>query len=393
MIGRRRFLQQSALVSTAWMLPSFLKAMGTNFQAGARRLVVLQLSGGNDGLNTVVPYRHDVYVAGRRSLALTKDRLHPITDDLGLNPGLSGLRALFDEGLLSIVQGVGYPDPDRSHFRSLDIWHSASGSKEYLGTGWLGRYLDRDHASPHAVIEVGPSLTLANKGEHLKAITLTDADRLYRSTREPFFAQLASSGAHEHATAAYLYKTMAETYQSAAYIKEHLKHGEPASGYAKDDLGKQLRSVANFIKSGLETRVYYVSIAGFDTHANQLQRHERVLRSVGDNLLAFVTDLKAAGELDNTVVMVFSEFGRRVKQNASNGTDHGAAAPLFLVGKGLKKPGLFNAMPSLTDLDPNGDLKFAVDFRDIYASLLRDWIGTDHSAIVPGATPLSGLIV
>ncbi|MEO8068519.1 MAG: DUF1501 domain-containing protein [Flavobacteriales bacterium] len=392
MIGRRRFLQHSALVSTAWMLPSFLKAMVANPQGGQRRLVVLQMSGGNDGLNTVVPFRNDVYAANRRSLALPKDRLQLITDDIGLNPGLAGFRALHDEGLLSIVQGVGYPDPDRSHFRSLDIWHSASASNAYLGTGWLGRYLDHERMAPHAVIEVGPSLTLANKGEHLKAITLTDADRLYRSTREPFFAQLASAGAHEHATAAYLYKTMAETYQSAAYIKEHLKRSEPVGGYVKDDLGKQLRSVANFIKSGLETRVYYVSIAGFDTHANQLQRHERVLKTVGDNLLAFTIDLKAAGELDSTLVMVFSEFGRRVKQNASNGTDHGAAAPLFLIGTGLRKPGLFNAMPSLTDLDPNGDLKFAVDFRDIYASVLRDWIGTDHNAIVPGATPTAGLI-
>ena len=245
-------------------------------------MVVLQLSGGNDGLNTVVPYRHDVYLANRKLLALPKDRSLMLTDDVGLNPGLVGLRALYDEGLLTIVQGVGYPDPDRSHFRSLDIWHTASASNEYLETGWLGRYLDHDCTAPHHVMEIGPSLTLANKGERLKAITLTDANRLYRSTREPFFAQLAShgepawpAGRHEHKTAAYLYKTMAETYQSAAYVKEKLKPSEPVAGYVKDDLGKQLRTVANFIKSGLETRAYYVSFPGFDTHANQLQRHER----------------------------------------------------------------------------------------------------------------------
>ncbi|MFZ1688881.1 MAG: DUF1501 domain-containing protein [Flavobacteriales bacterium] len=391
-VGRRRFLQQSALVSTAWLLPSFLKAMGPGLPGGQRRLVVLQLSGGNDGLNTVVPFRHDVYAANRKSLALPKDRLHLLTDDVGLNPGAAGLRALYDEGLLSIVQGIGYPDTDRSHFRSLDIWHTASASNEYLETGWLGRYLDHDCSAPHEVIEVGPSLTLANKGERLKAITLTDANRLYRSTREPYFAQLAQHGEHQHRTAAYLYKTMAETYQSAAYLKEKLKTSEAFMGYAKDELGKQLRTVANFIKSGFDTRAYYVSLSGFDTHGNQLQRHERLLKSVGDNLLSFVNDLKAAGELDSTVVMVFSEFGRRVKQNASKGTDHGAAGPLFLVGGGLKKPGLFNAMPSLDDLDTNGDLKFSVDFRSVYASVLRDWLGTDPANIIPGAVPVPGLI-
>ena len=393
MTSRRRFLQQSALVSTAWLLPSFLKGMGMGLPPGQRRLVVLQLSGGNDGLNTVVPYRHDVYAANRKSLALPKDRLHLLTDDIGLNPGLVGLRALYDQGLLSIVQGVGYPDPDRSHFRSLDIWHTASASSEYLETGWLGRYLDHDCTAPHHVVEVGPSLSLANKGERLKAITLTDANRLYRSTREPFFAQLASHAEHEHPTAAYLYKTMAETYQSAAYVKEKLKTSEPVAGYAKDDLGKQLRTVANFIKSGMETRAYYVSLSGFDTHGNQLQRHERLLKTVGDNLLAFANDLKAAGELDNTLVMVFSEFGRRVKQNASNGTDHGAAGPLFLIGGGLKKAGLFNAMPSLTDLDANGDLRYSVDFRSVYVSVMQDWIGVDPASIIPGAVPVPGLIV
>ena len=392
MTTRRRFLQQSALVSTGWLLPSFLKAVGTTLPGGQRRLVVLQLSGGNDGLNTVVPFRHDVYTANRRSLALSKDRALLLSDDIGLNPGLVGLRALFDESLVSIVQGVGYPDPDRSHFRSLDIWHTASTSSEYLETGWLGRYLEDHCTAPHHVLEVGPALTLANKGERMKAIALSDVGRFYRSTREPFFAQLAEHGEHQHKTAAYLYKTMAETYQSAAYVKEKLKPSEPIAGYAKDELGKQLRTVANFIKSGLDTRAYYVSFSGFDTHSNQLQRHERLLRTLGDNLLAFIKDLKAAGELDSTLVMVFSEFGRRVKQNASNGTDHGAAGPLFLLGGGLKKPGLFNSMPALGDLDANGDLKFSVDFRNVYATILRNWMGADPDRIVPGAVAVEGLI-
>lgn len=259
------------------------------------------------------------------------------------------MKRLHDEGLLCVVHGVGYPGPDRSHFRSLDIWHSASASSEHWSTGWLGRYLDTRGTAPHDVIEVGSTLSLAGRGERIKALTLTDAQRLYRSTREPYFAALSQGEGHEHATVSYLYQTMAETYQSAAYVKEQLKPAPAPGAFLKDDLGKQLRTVAHFINSGLETTAYYVTTGGYDTHTNQLQRHERLLRSLGDNLHAFVQQLKAGGQLENTLVMVFSEFGRRVKQNASNGTDHGTAGPVFLIGGGLKKPGIFNPLPSLTD--------------------------------------------
>lgn len=390
--SRRLFLKQTGLVSTAWLLPSFLKAMTPVAVMGHRKFVVVQLSGGNDGLNTVVPWRNDGYYANRQRLALPKDRLLSITDEFALNPGAVGLKRLYDEGLLCVVQGVGYPGPDRSHFRSLDIWHCASASSEYWNTGWLGRYLDLRGTAPHDVIEVGSTLSLAGRGERIKALTLTDAQRLFRSTREPYFAALSQGEGHEHATVSYLYKTMAETYQSAAYVKEQLKPGPAQGAFLKDDLGKQLRTVAHFINSGLETKAYYITTSGYDTHTNQLQRHERLLRSLGDNLHAFVQQLRAGGELENTLVMVFSEFGRRVKQNASNGTDHGTAGPVFLIGGGLRKPGIFNPLPSLTDLDANGDMKFSVDFRSVYAAVLQHWLAADAHALVPGADPLKDLI-
>lgn len=390
--SRRHFLKQTGLVSTAWLLPSFLKAMAPIGGTAHRKLVVIQLSGGNDGLNTVVPWRNDAYQANRQRLALPKDRLLAITDDFAFNPGATGLKRLYDQGLLCVVQGVGYPEPDRSHFRSLDIWHSASASNEYWSTGWLGRYLDLRGTAPHDVIEVGSTLSLAGRGERIKALTLTDAQRLFRSTREPYFAALAQGEGHEHATVSYLYRTMAETYQSAAYVKEQLKPTATPGAFLKDDLGKQLRTVAHFINSGLDTTAYYVTTSGYDTHTNQLQRHERLLRSLGDNLHAFVAQLKAGGELENTVVMVFSEFGRRVKQNASNGTDHGTAGPVILIGGGLKKSGIFNPLPSLTDLDANGDMRFSVDFRSVYAAVLQDWLAVDARTLVPGARPLEGLV-
>lgn len=390
--SRRHFLKQTGLVSTAWLLPSFLKAMAPVPGSGHRKLVVVQLSGGNDGLNTVVPWRNDAYHTNRQRLALPKDRLHTINDEFAFNPGAVGLKRLYDEGLLCVVQGVGYPEPDRSHFRSLDIWHSASASSEYWNTGWLGRYLDARGSAPHDVMEVGSTLSLAGRGERIKALTLTDAQRLYRSTREPYFAALAQCEGHEHATVSYLYRTMAETYQSAAYVKEQLKPAPTPGAFLKDDLGKQLRTVAHFINSGLDTTAYYVTTSGYDTHTNQLQRHERLLRNLGDNLHAFVEQLKAGGELENTLVMVFSEFGRRVKQNASNGTDHGTAGPVILIGGGLKKPGIFNPLPSLTDLDANGDMRFRVDFRSVYAAVIQEWLAADARTLVPGARPLEGLI-
>ena len=297
--------------------------------------------------------------------------------------------------LHAILNGVGYPDPDRSHFRSMDIWQTASGSEQYLETGWLGRYMDVTKAKPHGVIEFGGSLSLANKGERVKAIAIQEPARFYAATREPFFAKLAQDAhADEHTQLGYLYNTMAETYQSAGYIHETLRPQDPSASYPKNNaLAAQLRHVSAFIQSDMATRVYYTSISGFDTHVNQQGKHQKVLGEVSDAIGAFVSDLKAAGKMDDVLVMVFSEFGRRVEQNASGGTDHGTAGNMFLIGTRLKKPGVSNPFSSLQDLDDNRDLKFSLDFRRVYATVLDRWLDVPSAPIMINApSPLVGLL-
>ena len=393
---RRDFIKSSGLVTTSMLVPQFLKAAGSLGPHNGRSLVVLQLSGGNDGLNTVVPFRDDAYYNARPTLAVQAGKVLRVNDDLGLNPGMGAIRSLFDEGLVTLINGLGYPNPDRSHFRSMDIWHTASSSDEYLSSGWLGRFLDAECTHPHEVLEFGSRSSLAGKGERSKAISLTDPRRFHAATSEPYFARLAAAGVgdDDHPQIGYLYKTLAETYQSAGAINEHLGSRKRTNAiYPNGQLANQMRTIASFILNGLDTRVYYASTGGFDTHVNQQGKHERTLATVCDALAAFMHEMKANGREKDVLVMVFSEFGRRVKQNANNGTDHGTAGNIWLLGGALRTQGFYNALPSLVDLDPNGDLKYSVDFRAVYATLLADWLDADVAKVItPLPEPLSGLI-
>jgi uncharacterized protein (DUF1501 family) len=305
----------------------------------------------------------------------------------GFNPALSALKEIYDQGWMSIINSVGYPNPDRSHFRSMDIWQTASDSNQFLTTGWIGRYLDSNCqtcTNPYTAIEVDDTLSLAMKGEKMKAIAVQDPNKLYQTTREPFFKDLV----HDHGDTnlsednlGYLYKTMIETYSSADYIQKTSKVYNVTATYPATALGNQLKTVSKFINSGLDTRVYYVSLSGFDTHVGQQNQQSRQLKIYADAVAAFVKDLKQTGKLDDTLVMTFSEFGRRVEQNASNGTDHGTANNVFVFGGKLKKAGIFNDAPDLTQLD-NGDLKYQVDFRDVYATLLDKWLDVNNSQVL-----------
>jgi len=390
---RRDFLRSTGLVTTSLLLPRFLHGMGGAKPANANKLVIVQLTGGNDGLNTIIPFRNDAYYRARPKLAIARELALPITDELGFNPGMAKLRALYDAGQVAIINGVGYPQPDRSHFRSMDIWHTASGSEQFLETGWLGRYMDAQNADPHDVVEFGGTLSLANKGDKVKALAINDPGRFYQATREPYFAKLASEQhALQHQQLGYLYRTMTETYRSAGYIQEHLRPRATTAAFPKGDLSKQLRHVSAFIQSGMETSVYYTSTAGFDTHVNQSGNHQKLLTEVSEAIGAFMDDIKEAGRSSEVLVMVFSEFGRRVKENASNGTDHGTASSLFLIGDGVKKAGVFNALPSLETLDENGDLKFSIDFRRVYATVLDRWLQVDQGVVLgPRFEPLNVL--
>ncbi len=407
-MNRRHFFHQSAFATAGTMLiPSFLKAfetqaMGNPLATGADKiLVVVQLSGGNDGLNTVVPYRNDIYYRERPTIAIKPCNVLTLNDEVGLNPALAPLRALYDDGLLTVINNVGYPNPDRSHFRSMDIWQTASNSDQYLSHGWVGRYLDatctgtdasgREMANAASrAIEVDDTLSLAMKGRDRNALAMIDPKKLYNQTRGPLIESLAHSHADEHHNVAYLYKTLAETTSSAAYVYEKTKTTKTATTYPVHELGNRLKTVSELIQAGVNTRVYYISISGFDTHINQPGQQERLLKQYGEAVGAFMQDMKTAGRMQDVLLMTFSEFGRRVKQNASNGTDHGTASNVFLIG-GTGNRKVFNPGPDLTDLD-EGDLRHKVDFRSIYATLLHDWLGTDDVAILGQKFERLGLV-
>jgi uncharacterized protein (DUF1501 family) len=387
-IKRKEFIQVGSLATAAMMLPKFLKAFeGANIvPSGNKVVVILQLSGGNDGLNTVIPVRNDLYYKARPKLGIERTKALSITDEVGLNPALTGFKELYDDGSLSILNNVGYPNPDRSHFRSMDIWHTASQSNEYWNTGWVGRYLDAqcngcDH--PTQAIEIDDVLSLSLKGEHIKGIAVKDPRRLYGTANEKFFRDVMKNHKDEagEQPADYLYKTMAETLSSADYIFQQSRMHPSNANYPKTDLGNSLKTIASLIYSDINTKVYYVSLGSFDTHINQEPQQQRLFTEMNDAVKAFVDDLKVNGRFEDVMLFTFSEFGRRVSQNASGGTDHGTANNMFFISGGLKQKGVLNPMPNLADLD-EGDLKYNIDFKNAYATVLKKWLGADDKAIL-----------
>lgn len=386
-MDRRDFVKNTALASSLFFVPSFVKAFEeiATKNLGLKRVVVVQLSGGNDGLNTVIPFRNDLYYQNRPTIAIQKDNLLKLNDELGLHSSLEPLRSLYDNGYLTIINNVGYPNPNRSHFRSTDIWQTASNSNQYLQSGWIGRYLDTYGKSPYNAIELDESLSLAMKGEKMNGIATNDAKRLFRTSQDPYFKKVIQHYNKEHLNEhnlGYLYKAMISAKSSAKYIYETSKTFSSQQTYPQNSFGKQLKTTAEFINSGLQTSVYYTSLGGFDTHANQLNIQTRLLKNYAKSIEIFVKDLQVNNTFKDTLILTFSEFGRRVKQNAANGTDHGTANNVFIIGKNLKKQGLFNSLASLENLDDNGDLKYEIDFRTIYATVLNKWLQVDDKVVL-----------
>lgn len=388
LIKRRQFLQTGALATASMMLPRFLKAFEQPMMAppGNKVLVVLQLSGGNDGLNTVIPVTNDIYYRSRPGLGIEKGRALRLTDDAGLHPSLTALKGLYDNGELGILNNVGYPNPDRSHFRSMDIWHSASNSNEYVNNGWIGRYLDAQCAGcaqPTQALELDDSLSMALKGEHMKGIAMKDPRRLFNTSNEKYFRDILASHAtgNSEQPVDYLYKTMAETLSSADYIFRQSKIHPAAGTYPNTEIGTSLKTIASLIFSDINTRVYYLSLGSFDTHVGQNGQQQRLFMQMNDAIQAFTADLKSNNRFNDVMLVTFSEFGRRVSQNASGGTDHGTANNMFFIGGGLKQKGVLNAMPDLTQLR-DGDLQHTVDFKDVYATILKNWLGADDKKIL-----------
>ncbi len=411
-MNRRSFLKSSALATTALWVPKFLHAFAgpALMPPKGKIMIVLQLSGGNDGLNTIIPYRNDIYYRERPRLGIQRENALTLTDEAGLHPTLSGLKGLWDNGDMAILNSVGYPNPDRSHFRSMDIWHSASPANEYWQSGWLGRFLDAQCNGcerPLAAIEIDDTLSLALKGERQKGLALENAKRLHDMAHSDFFAEhlaaqykpfsmekptpkvAGTSGSpandpHEmEAPVSYLYKTMASTVHSADYLYEKSSSKSSTYTYPASNLGKNLKTVASLILADCETQVYYLSLGSFDTHINQAGQQQRLFQEMNDALTAFATDMKNNSRWDDVLVVTFSEFGRRVAQNASGGTDHGTANNMIFLGGGLKQQGLLNPLPNLSDLD-DGDLKYRTDFRQVYTTLLQKWLSVDAVSVLGG---------
>ncbi len=387
-IKRKEFIQVGSLATASLMLPKFLKAFegGPMVPAGNKVVVVLQLSGGNDGLNTVIPVRNDLYYKARPGLGITKTKALSVTDEVGLHPALNGFKELYDDGNLGIINSVGYPNPDRSHFRSMDIWQTASQSSEYWSSGWVGRYLDAQCNGcdkPTQAIEIDDVLSLAMKGNTMNGIAVKDPRRLYGTANEKFFRDVLKSHSGEtgEQSVDYLYKTMAQTLSSADYIFKQSRLHPTSAEYPKTELGNSLKTIASLIFSEINTKVYYVSLGSFDTHINQGNQQQRLFTEMNDAVKSFVKDLKSNNRFEDVLLFTFSEFGRRVSQNASGGTDHGTANNMFLVSGGLKQKGLINAMPDLSDLQ-DGDLKYKVDFKNVYATVLNKWLNADAQKIL-----------
>jgi uncharacterized protein (DUF1501 family) len=386
-ITRKEFIGTSLLAGCSIFVPRLLQGSGALLSSGtARKLVVVQLSGGNDGLNTIIPYRNDLYYSNRPNISYAANAVLPLNSELALNPVMKGMKNLYDNGDLCIINSVGYPEPDRSHFRSMDIWHTASRSNEYLETGWIGRFLDvtcADCHNAHLALEADDMLSLAMKGNRVNGMAVKDPGRLYRASKDPFYEGLTKmhNDLHHHQTVDYLYRTAIETSASVDYLYQKSRIEKTAAVYPDNEFGKNLKLIAGLLCAESETQIYYISLSGFDTHARQKLVQERLLETFSNGLSAFASDLKKNNMFDNTLVMTFSEFGRRVKENGSGGTDHGAGNNVILMGGALKKTGVYNETPDLKNL-LNGDVAFKVDFRNIYGTILQNWLQADATAIL-----------
>jgi len=387
--NRRDFLKISGLATASLFIPKFIKASGREIELlkqSNKVLVVIQLSGGNDGLNTVIPYNDDIYYKNRPKINIKKNEVLKLNSELGFNPSMKDLKEVFDEGYLTVVNNVGYPNPDHSHFRSMDIWQTASNSNEFLNTGWVGRYLDaecKDCANSYRAIEADETLSLVMKGENKTGMAFQDAEKLYALANKKIYQDFEKLTKHgkQNESLDYLYKTLAEATSNAKLIYEKSQIYKSKLTYPATQLAKNLKMIAELIVSGLETSIYYTSFTGFDTHANQNGRQNDLLKQYSEAVRAFLKDLKQNNRIDDVVVLTFSEFGRRVSENASGGTDHGTANNVFIAGGKLKKSGIFNKPPDLSDLD-TGDLKFSVDFRSIYQNILSNWLNINSNNVL-----------
>lgn len=396
---RREFLRSSAagagLLAFSQFAPSFLTAAVPAAEKDQRILVLIQLSGGNDGLNTVIPYQDDHYYKLRPKIGLKGKDLLKLNDQLAFNSKCSELHNLYHDGQLSIIQNVGYPNPNRSHFRSSEIWETGSDSDDYLSTGWVGRFFDNccqgTPGDEPLAVNIGnelPDTFLSEYGANVFSYfgRKTGSERANKA----MLKSLATSQYEKDSNAGFLRHTAMNALVTEEKVVKRIQSYKSSVNYPQNGLAQGLRQVAAMISAGQGTRVYFVPHSGFDTHANQLQRHSSLLQQLSSGMAAFQADLAVKKLDDQVLTMTFSEFGRRPNENKSGGTDHGTAAPLFVMGSQLKGS-LHGTAPSLA-VEKNKDLTFSTDFRSAYATVIDDWMGGEHQkALYRAFKPLNFL--
>lgn len=400
-LRRREFLGRGVgLFSLGFVGPELLAAMAradTNPTRPANPiLVMIQLNGGNDGLNTVIPYADPLYYTNRPTLGVAKSEVLAMSGTHGLHPKLAKLKPLFDSGNLGVIPGAGYPNPNRSHFRSMEIWQTADPEK-IVANGWLGRYLDSltpPSANPLFTMNIAQALPKTLVCSHCEVPSVPNlatytymTDPKAPADAPPLVQAFSKINSHVPIDRPYV-GLIQKSLEDANVTMDRLqstKAYQPSVVYPADAFGQALKLVAQVIVNNLGTRIFYVQLSGFDTHANQKPEQEKLLEQLGDGLAAFYADVKNAGRADDLLAVTFSEFGRRVRENASRGTDHGTAGPMFVLG-GRVRGGFHGSIPSLDNLD-SGDLRFTVDFRSVYATILQKWLGAEPSGILGAPFP------
>jgi uncharacterized protein (DUF1501 family) len=395
--SRRDFLKTTGLVAWGVSVPTFVsRTAQAAAPPGARGskdtiLVVVELTGGNDGLNTVVPFKDPQYAKLRPTLQLPAAQLRKVNDELGLHPSLTGLAELLQDRSLCIVQGVGYPNPSQSHFRSMDVWQAGS-TDDKLTEGWLGKALKKMPGGSQSfhLKSANQSSPVAFDGAPMRVPSIaslaefqlrtTAASGADKKLQEQVVEGAVKTKSSKPGLLDFVSRTAANTYASSKRLAEIGRNYQPKSPYPNTPLANRLKLAAQLIDAEVGARIFYVSLENFDTHATQAPSHANLLAQLSGAMTAFYKDLKARGHADRLLMMTFSEFGRRAKENGSRGTDHGSGAPMFLIG-GKVKAGVVGAHPSLTDLEA-GNLKFHTDFRQVYGSVLESWLGVSHREVL-----------
>ena len=395
-VSRKQFLQQMALLSggAAWGIGSVtgkayaqVPASMASMVAGAQRgkaLVIIQLNGGNDGLNTVIPAEDDQYFIKRPDIGIKKEAAIPLKNSMYLHPAMLGIKKLYDQGKVSVLQNIGYANPNRSHFRSTDIWNTGSDATTVWDEGWAGRYLSIKYPQYPMNLPKHPMAIQLGSVESL--LFQSDLGRFGTVFEDPnLFYQLVNGSMADSdpppATLAgeelgFLKQVASSSIQYSKIIQDCANKGKLTYTYPSSNLSRQLQVVSKLISGGIETPVFLTTIGGFDTHANQLTQHANLWKTISEAVTAFQADLENMNLADSVSVVTFSEFGRTVKQNGTLGTDHGTAAPMFVIGKTVRG-GLIGENPNLKILDANGDLRFKYDYRQVYSTIIRDHLGVD----------------